>query len=68
MDICAYDAAAAVGAVCGTITGVIHGLIGCMAGCKSPVSVNNHTTVTNMFGTVSYYDPNWIWNTHNGFW
>lgn len=58
-DICPYNVAAAAGAVYGAITGFFHTIIGCVAGLKRTHSTNGHYTTTNVFGTVSGYDPNW---------
>lgn len=65
-DICPYNVAAAAGAVYGTITGLFHTILGCLAGVTSSTSTNGHYTTTNIFGTVSGYDPNW--NSRNTFW
>ncbi|KAJ5152070.1 hypothetical protein N7492_010365 [Penicillium capsulatum] len=58
-DVCPYNAAAAAGAVYGTITGLFHTTLGCLAGVTSSTVTNGHYTTTNIFGTVSGYDPNW---------
>ncbi|KAJ5160324.1 uncharacterized protein N7482_007328 [Penicillium canariense] len=62
-DICPYNVAAAAGAVYGVITGFFHTILGCMAGWTRTESTNGHYTTTNIFGTVSGYDPNWHHNT-----
>ncbi|KAJ5489253.1 hypothetical protein N7539_004143 [Penicillium diatomitis] len=61
-DICAYNVAAAAGAVYGAITGIFHTGIGCMAGAQSTISVNGHYETTNIFGTRKGYDENWRTN------
>ncbi|KAF7717082.1 Uncharacterized protein PECH_004508 [Penicillium ucsense] len=61
-DICAYNVAAAAGAVYGAITGIFHTGIGCMAGVQSTTSVNGHYETTNIFGTRKGYDENWRTN------
>ncbi|GLI74424.1 hypothetical protein PoHVEF18_002663 [Penicillium ochrochloron] len=65
-DICAYNVAAAAGAVYGAITGFFHTVIGCMAGITHTTSTNGHYVTTNIFGTTSGYDENWQRNA--GFW
>ncbi|KAJ5419318.1 uncharacterized protein N7487_002868 [Penicillium crustosum] len=58
-DICAYNVAAAAGAVYGVITGFFHVILGCMAGFTSYESTNGHYEIRNVFGTARGYNPNW---------
>lgn len=62
-DICAYNVAAAAGAVYGAITGFFHTVIGCMAGFTHTTSTNGHYVTSNIFGTTSGYDENWQRNS-----